>query len=139
MTMKHLLLALAAVALCACAMPQGAAKGGNPWAGLGAKRTMAAQQPAAPSYVDEVIDVVTEPPGARILVNEAPVGTSPLRYSVRRLWRGQPGYMALDTVKVEALPTAAGQCVQTGIYGQGATKVPAPVSFNMTSCAPAQK
>jgi len=137
--MKHLCLVLAVAPLFACAMPEGAMKGGNPWAGFGAKRTPAAQQPAAPAYIDEVIEVVTEPPGARILVNEAPVGTSPLRYTVRRLWRGQPGYMALDTVKVEALPTTAGQCVQSGIYGQGATKVPAPVNFNMTNCAPAQK
>jgi len=137
--MKHFPLVLSLAALCACVMPEGAMKGGNPWAAFGAKRTVAPQQPAAPDYIDEVIEVVTEPPGARILVNEAPVGTSPLRYTVRRLWRGQPGYMALDTVKVEALPTAAGQCVQSGIYGQGATKVPALVSFNMTSCAPAQK
>jgi hypothetical protein len=138
--MKNFILAAAVALLAACAIPQqGAMKGDAPplFAGLGVKRTMAAQQQPAPqTYVDEVLDVVTEPAGARIMINDASVGYAPLRYSVRRLWRGAPGRMTLDTVKVEALPVAAGQCVQSGIYGQNNLKVPSPVRFVMTNCAP---
>ncbi|OGR76280.1 MAG: hypothetical protein A2X32_05710 [Elusimicrobia bacterium GWC2_64_44] len=105
--------------------------------GLGAKRAspfMAPQQQPEPEYVEEMVEVVTEPAGARIHINDALAGHSPLQYTVRRFWRGQPGYMALDTIKVEALPTAGGQCVQSGTYGQNNQKAPAPLRFVMTDC-----
>lgn len=134
--MRDLLLGCSALCLCGCAMPQPGASA-NPFFGGMVKRSAAAEQPSQ-QYVDEAIDVVTEPPGARIHVNDAFVGHAPVRYTVRRLWRGQPGYMVLDTVKVEALPTAAGQCVHSGIYGEASTKVQSPVTFSMSDCAPAK-
>ncbi|MDA8244532.1 MAG: hypothetical protein M0025_10495 [Elusimicrobia bacterium] len=123
---------------CACAIPQPGMYGASPYAKKPVSSFFGQQQEAAP-YVDETVDVVSYPPGARIQVNDAFAGYAPVRYSVRRLWRGQPGMMTLDTVKIEALPVAAGQCVQGGFYGQGNQKVPSPVSFTMTSCAPAQQ
>ncbi|MDA8130911.1 MAG: hypothetical protein M0011_05340 [Elusimicrobia bacterium] len=121
--------------LSACAMPQPGRYGASP----AAKKPlpfMSQPQESAP-YVDETVDVASEPPGARIQVNDGFAGYAPLRYRVRRLWRGQPGMMTLDPVKIEALPVAAGQCVQGGFYGQGNQRVPSPVNFTMTNCAPA--
>lgn len=135
--MKELAIFIFAAGLCGCAIPQPGMTRGNPWAGFGAKRSSVMAQPAAAEYVDEVIDVVTEPPGARIHVNDAFVGHAPVRYAVRRLWRGSPGYMVLDSVKVEALPVAGGQCVQSGVFGEASRKVASPVTFNMAACAPA--
>lgn len=137
---KNLLLVPALGLLCACAIPQPGMYGNSVYGGLGAKRAspfMAPQQQAAPEFVEELVEVVTEPPGARIHINDALAGHSPLQYTVRRFWRGQPGYMALDTIKVEALPVAGGQCVQSGVYGQNNQKAPAPVRFVMTDCRPA--
>lgn len=134
--MKKLLLPLAAAGLCACAIPQPGMYGSSPYGGFGMKRALAEppQQEAAAAYVNEVIDIATEPPGARILVNDVPAGNSPLRHTVRRLWRGEPPYMALDTVKIEAFPVTGGHCVQSGIYGQNNLKVPSPINFNMANC-----
>jgi len=120
--------------LAACAMPQGGMKGGGfRYSGTAPKYPPALSQ----YYIDEVIDVATEPPGARVLVNESAVGYAPVRYSVRRFWRGDPGRMLLDTVKIEAMPISAGQCVQSGIYGQNNLKIPSPVSFKMADCGKA--
>lgn len=136
--MSRLPLFLALACLAGCAIPQPGMYGGSPvYGGLGARKRAAAFAPAAQAaseYVDEAVSVVTEPPGARVLVNEAPVGSSPLTYSVRRYWRGQPGYMTLDTVKIEALPVNAGECVQGGVYGQNNLQVPSPVRFVMNNC-----
>lgn len=135
--MKNLALAAAVTLLAACAIPQGGMKGG-----VGVPRYSGIQPKYPPAlskeHVDEVIDIFTEPAGARIHVNDSLVGYSPVRYMVRRFWRGAPGNMVLDLVKIEALPTAGGQCVQTGYYGEGARKVSTPVNFTMTDCAPAQ-
>jgi hypothetical protein len=95
-------------------------------------------QPVQQQYsIDEPVEVSTEPPGARIQVNDAFAGYAPVRTVVRRLWHGEPGRMVLDTVKIEALPVAAGQCVQTGFFGQNSAKTPPRVSFSMTDCRPA--
>jgi len=119
----------------ACMMPPGgmmkARKGGG---GLFGEMAQPVQQPQ--EFVDETVQVLTDPPGARIQVNDAFVGYSPVTTVVHRLWRGDPSYpMTLDTVKIEALPVAGGQCVQSGFFGQNASKTPSPVSFNMTACS----
>lgn len=126
--MKNLLLPVFLLFLAACAVPQGGAKRSG--AGIFGTIGPAADQP----YVDEIIEVVTEPAGAKVQVNDDFAGYAPVRYNARRFWRGEPGRMTLDTVKIEALPVAAGQCVQSGIYGQHSLKVPFPVRFTMTSC-----
>ncbi|MCX5791148.1 MAG: hypothetical protein NTY45_02865 [Elusimicrobia bacterium] len=117
----------------ACAMPQGAMKRGAGEPGG------AAAQPAQQQYsVDETVDIVTDPPGAKIFVNDAFVGYAPVKADVRRTWRGDPRYqMTLDNVKIEARPVEAGQCAQSGIFGQGSVKSPPQVRFNMSSCAAA--
>ncbi len=130
--MKNALLAASFLLLAACAVPQGGMKRSG--AGIFGTIGPAADQP----FVDEIIEVVTEPAGARVEVNGDFAGYAPVRYTARRLWRGEPGRMTLDTVKIEALPAAAGQCVQSGTYGQHSLKVPFPVRFTMTSCVAAQ-
>jgi hypothetical protein len=119
----------------ACAIPQqgGMKRSGGLFGPAGAPA-----QPRSQYVVDETVDVLTDPPGARILINDAPAGYAPVKAAVRRLWRGDPAYpMTLDTVKIEALPVAAGQCVQTGIFGQNSGRTPPQVRFNMTNCPPA--
>lgn len=130
--MKAPLLTVLMLVLAACAVPQAGMKrsGGGIFGTIGP----AADRP----FVDEIIEVVTEPPGARIQVNDDFAGYAPVRYNARRLWHGEPGSMVLDTVKIDALPVAAGQCAQSGTYGQHNLKVPFPVRFTMTSCAAAQ-
>lgn len=125
---------MAAAALAACAVPDGAMKGSSLLSGTAVRRAAPAQ--ALPDqYVVESVDIISEPPGAAIMINGASVGNAPLgAVALRRYWRGQPGAMVLDTVKVEAFPTAAGQCVQGGIYGQNNSKVQSPLRFVMTNC-----
>lgn len=132
--MKNLVLAGAAVMLAACAVPQGGMKRAD--SGLFGNLAQPAQE--AQSFVDETVEVVTVPPGARVQVNDGFVGYAPVKALVRRFWRGDPGNMVLDQVKIEALPVAGGQCVQGGVFGEASRKVPAPVRFNMTACASAQ-
>ena len=122
-----------ALLLAACAVPQGGAKRSGP--GIFGTIGPTADQP----FVDEIIEVVTEPAGARIEVNGDFAGYSPVRYTARRLWRGEPGRMTLEPVKIDALPVAGGQCAQSGTYGQYNLKVPFPVRFNMTNCAAARQ
>ena len=128
--MKIIMLIAVSVLFSACALPQGGMK-----RGLGG----AVSQPAQQQYfVDETVDIVTEPPGAKIFVNDAFVGYAPVRADVRRTWRGDPRYqMTLDNVKIEALPVEAGQCAQSGVFGQGSVKSPPQVRFSMASCAAA--
>lgn len=125
--MKNLIVMCAVVMLAACAMPPGGMmkkRAGN--VGLFGNTAEAAPQPPQQQYfVDEALEVITEPAGARININDAFVGYSPLKAPVRRLWRGDPRYpMTLDTVKIEALPVAGGQCVQSGIFGQNSGRTP---------------
>jgi len=127
--MKNLLLPVFLLFLAACAVPQGSVKRSG--AGIFGTIGPAAEGP----YVDEIIEVVTEPAGAKVQVNDDFAGYAPVRYNVRRLWRGEPGRMTLDTVKIEALPVAPGHCAQSGIYGQHSLKVPFPVRLTMTNCA----
>lgn len=133
--MKNFLLAAAVALLAACAVPQG---------GMGAKRVGggnslfgALNQQAQPtdSFVDEVIEVISVPPGAVIMVNDGFVGYAPVKASVRRYWRGAPGSMQLDVVRFSAAPSVSGHCAQSAIYGQNNLKVPSPVRFVMTNCA----
>jgi len=134
--MNKLFLAGTVLLFSGCAMPQQ----GMMMKKGGIVRHMAepVQQPRQ-FFVDEVIEVLTEPAGARIHINDAFAGYSPVKAPVRRMWRGDPQYpMTLDLVKIEALPVGAGQCVQTGVFGQNSAKTPPQVSFNMTACAPAQ-
>ena len=120
--------------LSACVMPQPGMQSSL----FGAKFQPAVQQQRQQEYfVDETVEVLTEPPGAKILINDAAVGYSPVTAPVRRQWRGSPGRMILDTVKVEAYPTGAGQCVQSGIFGQNSGKTPPQVSFDMAACSAA--
>lgn len=129
--MKLVLSIVVAALLSSCAMPQGGRKrGGGVFGGAGA------QQAQQQYFVDETVDVVTEPPGAKIFVNDAFVGNAPVKAAVRRTWRGDPrATMTLDTVKIEAQPVEAGQCAQSGVFGQNSVKSPPQVRFNMTSCA----
>ncbi|MBI5743483.1 MAG: hypothetical protein HY952_02930 [Elusimicrobia bacterium] len=128
--MKHITLTLAVLLLAACAMPQ-------PGGMVAKKRGFMESAGGVPTdqFVDEVVEVVTVPPGAQVRVNEGLVGVSPLKVSVRRYWQGQAGYLILDMVKIEALPAAAGQCMQSGVFGHNNLKVPSPVRFTMTNCA----
>lgn len=136
--MSRPILLLPLLCLAGCAIPQPGMYGNSPYGGFGMKRAISAQQQApAQEFVEELVEVRTEPPGARVHINDAFAGYAPLQFSVRRFWRGQPGYQALDTVKVEALPVAGGQCVQAGVFGQNNQKAPSPVSFVMTDCRPA--
>ncbi|MCM2266366.1 MAG: hypothetical protein NDI60_01180 [Elusimicrobiales bacterium] len=126
--MKHFLLFAAVSLLAACAVPQG---------GPGMKRGFLESAGGAPTsqFVDEVIEVITVPPGAQVNVNETPAGVSPLKVSVRRYWRGKAGYLILDMVKIEALPVAAGQCMRSAVLGQNNLRAPATVTLDMASCA----
>ena len=129
MTMRYAVTAVAALLLAACAMPQGGMmmkKGSAYSAGVGGAPT--------DQYVDESFRVETVPSGAQVRVNGVGVGVSPVNTSVRRYWRGQAGNMALDMVKVEALPAASGQCVQSGVFGQNNLRLPSPVRFTMNAC-----
>ncbi len=138
--MKNTALMLAAALLAACAMPQSGTYGGlgaKKGFGFGAKRAASAPE-AQTGYIVESVDILTEPPGAVIHINGAAAGNSPVSAApVLRYWRGPAGAMVLDTVKVEAFPTAAGQCVQSVILGQNNTKAASPVRLVMTNCAPA--
>lgn len=126
--MKNLMLICAAAILSACVMPEGGMKISQ--SPLMTKLTQADRQ-----YVDETVEVVTVPAGARVQVNDGFVGYSPVKAVVRRYWNGEPGSMVLDTVKIEALPVQDGQCAQGGTFGDGSRKAPAPVSFDMTACS----
>ena len=133
--MKNLILMCAVVMLVSCAMPPGAMKGSARGSSLFGNLSQPVQPPPQ-QFVDETVEVLTEPAGARIHINDAFVGYSPLKAPVRRLWRGDPRYpMTLDTVKIEALPVAGGQCVQSAIYGQNSGRTPPQVSFNMAACS----
>jgi len=130
--MKNLILMAVAVTLAACAMPQGGMKrAGSPK--LFGNIVQPAQETAA--FVEETIEVVTAPVGARVLVNDGFIGYAPVKALVRRYWRGEPGNMVLDQVKIDAQPVAAGHCAQGGLFGGGSTKVPSPVRLDMTACA----
>ena len=126
---------LGMLALAACAIPQGGMvrkRSGGLFDSISKPAPAQAQQ-----FVNETFEVITDPPGARVMVNNSNFGNSPVQVTIRRMWRGEPGYpMILDTVKVEAFPVESGQCVQTGIFGQNAGKTPTQVRFNMASCAP---
>ncbi len=142
--MRIFILLIVSASFSACAIPQqGGMKGGllgSMSRPVGMKRRQPQQPPPESQYVvNESVEVITEPPGARIFVNDASVGFAPVKTEVRRLWRGDPAYpMTLDTVKIEAMPVAAGQCVQSATFGQNSGKTPPQVQFNMTACAPAQ-
>ncbi len=131
--MKNLILALAVAMLAACEMQQGGmhrkAGGGNVFSSM--SKPAQGTQP----YVDETVEVVTDPPGASVQVNDGFVGYSPAKAVVRRFWNGEPGSMVLDTVKIEALPVSDGQCAQSGVFGEGSRKLPLPVRFSMTNCS----
>jgi hypothetical protein len=117
--------------LSACAFPEPG------YRGYGMMKKGSFQQapaPPPPSYVVETVEVRTDPPGARVLVNGSDAGYSPVTVTARRLWRGESGYQTLDTVKIEAFPVEQGQCVQTGIFGENASKAPPQVRFDMTKC-----
>ena len=137
--MKNLILICAVVVLAACAMPPGGMAQKRPGGGsLFWNVSQAAVEQPQQHFVDETVEVITEPAGARIHINDGFVGYSPLKAPVRRLWRGDPRYpMTLDTVKIEALPVAGGQCVQSVMVGQNSGKTPPQVSFNMTACSAA--
>ncbi len=136
--MKTVLLLAVSVTLSSCALPQGGMKRGLDGA---------AGQPAQQQYfVDETVDIVTDPPGAKIFVNDAFVGYAPVRADVRRTWRGDPRYqMTLDNVKIEARPVEAGQCAQSGVFGQGSVKSPRrcasawPPAPPRPRCGPAER
>ena len=132
--MKKLALLGMAVLFSACAMPQGTVhkKGGG---GLFSNLSQPAQ---TDQFVDEAVEVVTDPAGARVQINGGLIGFSPVKTSVRRYWRGVPGSMTLDAVTIEAQAAASGQCDQSGIFGEGSRKVPAPVRFNMAACSAPQ-
>lgn len=133
--MKNGMLICAVAALAACAMPPGAMVKKRGGGSLFGNISEPAQQPQQ-YFVDETVEVITEPPGARIHINDAFVGYSPLKAPVRRMWRGDPRYpMTLDTVKIEALPVAGGQCVQSVMVGQNSGRTPPQISFNMTACS----
>jgi len=127
--MKKVFLALTLLGLSACMMPQPGMYGAKK------SRRLSSGQAPSQSYVDEAITVETEPSGARIQVNDVFAGASPVKYTVRRFWRGQPGSMVLDTVKVEALPAVDGQCAQSGVFGEAARPLQVPVRFTMTNCS----
>lgn len=134
--MNKLILLTFVLIFSGCAMPQPGMMGKKRPGGYLGDMKPAPQ--SRQSFVDEQVEVLTEPPGARIHINDVFVGYSPVKAPVRRMWRGDPRYpLVLDTVKIEALPVAAGQCVQTGIFGQNATKTPPQVSLNMAACSPA--
>jgi hypothetical protein len=131
--MNKLVLLGMAVLFAACAMPQGSVHkkgGGNIFGGL-------SQTAQTDKFVDEAVEVGTDPAGARVQINGGLVGVSPVKVMVRRYWRGDPGSMTLDPVTIEALAAAPGQCDQSGIFGEGSRKVPSPVRFSMTSCSAA--
>ncbi len=135
--MKNLVLMCAVGVLAACVVPQGGMMKKRAGGGLFGNIAEPAPQPQQ-YFVDETVEVITEPAGARIHINDAFIGYSPLKAPVRRMWRGDPRYpMTLDTVKIEALPVAGGQCVQSGIFGQNSGRTPPQVSFNMTACSTA--
>jgi hypothetical protein len=132
--MKTIILFGAVLTFSACAVPQPG--GSDP----GAIKKASPQQ-APQKFVEESIEVVTDPPGARILVNGSNAGYAPVTVKARRLWRGDPGSpMMLDTVRLEAIPVADGQCAQIRIFGAGAAKTPPQISFDMHLCggSPAQ-
>lgn len=138
MTRLRLLLPLAALAgLCACMVPPQGTYGRSIYTGLGKRGAPSLEPQQNDKYVVETVEIVSRPPGARIHINDALAGHAPVTGPVLRYWRGQPGYMTLDTVKIEALPTAAGQCVQGGIYGHNNVKIQSPLVFDMTNCGPA--
>ncbi|HAT72761.1 MAG TPA: hypothetical protein DCS63_08085 [Elusimicrobia bacterium] len=130
--MKNLILMAVAVALGACAVPQGGMKrvGGPTLFG-----NIAAPAQETGAFVEETIEVVTAPAGARVLVNDGFMGYAPVKAVVRRYWRGEPGNMVLDQVKIDAQPVAAGHCAQGGLFGPNSTKVPSPLRLDMTACA----
>lgn len=132
--MKNMIFIGAAVFIAACAMPQGGMKRPGGMGLFGA----AAQPAQTVQFVDEAVEVVTDPAGMRVNINGGLVGYSPVKVPVRRYWRGAPGSMVLDPVTVEAQASAAGQCDQSGIFGAASTKVLSPVRFNMAACAAAQ-
>lgn len=141
--MSRLPLFLALACLAGCMVPPQGTYGRSIYTGLGRSGAPSLEPQQNDKYVVETVEIVSRPPGARIHINGALAGYAPVTGPVLRYWRGQPGYMTLDTVKIEALPTAAGQCVQGGIYGHNNVKVQSPLVFDMTNCgaapaAPAQ-
>ena len=133
--MKNLILAGTVAMLAACAMPEGGmhrkSGGGNLFG------SMASPAQGSRPYVDETVQIVTDPPGASVQVNDGVVGNSPASVVVRRYWNGEPGSMVLDTVKIDVFPAMDGQCAQSGVFGEGSRKLPVPVRFSMTNCAAA--
>ncbi len=131
MTMKVMLVIVPAVLLAACAVPQGGMKmeKGSVVSLFGVQ-----DDTRTGPFVDQIVQVVTIPPGAGVVVNGGMMGHAPLKVSVRRYWRGAAGSMVLDTTSVDALP-APGQCAQGGVYGNNNRRLPSRIVFNMTDCA----
>jgi len=134
---RNLLFAAALAVLSACAVPPHGTYGRSMYTGLGKKGAPSLEPQQNDKYVMETVEIVSQPPGARIHINDALAGYAPVTGPGLRYWRGPAGAMVLDTVKIEALPTAAGQCVQGGIYGHNNVKIQSPLIFDMTKCAPA--
>ncbi|OGR44773.1 MAG: hypothetical protein A2X35_05605 [Elusimicrobia bacterium GWA2_61_42] len=130
--MKNLTLLCAVTMLAACAVPQGGMKRSG---GVGLFGNLGQPAQETQPFVEETVEVITSPPGARVHVNDGFVGYAPVKAAVRRIWSGTPGNMVLDLVKIEAFPVAGGQCVQSGLFGQNNLQVQSPVRFPMTNCA----
>lgn len=80
------------------------------------------------------IEILTEPSGARIEVNDEFLGEAPLTATVAR---GCSAY-SLNAVTIRALPREAGHCTQ-GKFISSSDSVPRKVFFDMRLCPINQK
>lgn len=88
-----------------------------------AQQRSASQAQAKPAEQKE-IQIISDPPGARIEVNQDYVGDAPITIKVPQI----NGYFAQNTV-IRALPTEAGDYVQTKSFIAGQSTMEEAVSL----------
>lgn len=77
------------------------------------------------TYYQYEVEIISDPPGAKIEWNNDYIGTTP----VRRILNGDVGLLASTTIK--AYPVTPGQCVQTK-YIPGDQIFPHTIYFDMS-------
>ena len=87
-----------------------------------------------PPEVTKAVEIISEPPGARIEVNNEFMGEAPLTINVRSTARG----MFKENTIIRALPVRAGHYVQTKMFIDGSyvpdpafSKIPSKIFFDM--------
>jgi len=101
--------------------------------GIGCSSSYVAQKPPPSAYrtvshesPTKKVEIVSEPVGARIEVNDDYVGNAPITVEIPQ-WTGQ---FYKNTV-IRAIPNEAGDYVQSKYFSVGSEQIPPRILFNM--------